>query len=90
MSLIQIQPTKIATSMAQNSDTLARVGDQLAARQNAERLLLAVDQFEELFTQCKNPAEQQAFVENIVHAANSKGVYDGAAEYASRFLRSRQ
>ncbi|MEM7118258.1 MAG: hypothetical protein AAF614_37870 [Chloroflexota bacterium] len=31
-------------------------------------LLLIIDQFEELFTQCKEEAERQAFVENLLYA----------------------
>ena len=33
-----------------------------------ERLLLIVDQFEELFTACKDEREQHAFVDNVMHA----------------------
>ena len=33
-----------------------------------ERLLLVIDQFEELFTLCKNEAKRTAFVENLVEA----------------------
>ena len=34
-----------------------------------QRLLLVVDQFEELFTLCRDPAERQAFVDNLLKAA---------------------
>jgi WD40 repeat protein len=34
-----------------------------------QRLLLLVDQFEELFTLCKNETEQGAFVDNLLYAA---------------------
>jgi len=33
------------------------------------RLLLVVDQFEELFTACKDAVERKAFVDNLLHAA---------------------
>ncbi|MBP7686462.1 MAG: SUMF1/EgtB/PvdO family nonheme iron enzyme [Thermoflexales bacterium] len=36
-----------------------------------ERLLLVVDQFEELFTTCKDEREQRAFVDNLMHAVAS-------------------
>ena len=39
-----------------------------------QRLLLVVDQFEELFTLCKDDGEQQAFVDNLLHAATDDGV----------------
>ena len=39
-----------------------------------QRLLLLVDQFEELFTLCKDEGEQQAFVDNLLHAATDDGI----------------
>ena len=45
----------------------------LAATGNA-RLLLIVDQFEELFTLCKDSAERQAYVDNLLAAAMPQGV----------------
>ncbi len=39
-----------------------------------QRLLLVVDQFEELFTLCKDEGEQQAFVDNLLYAATDDGV----------------
>ncbi len=38
------------------------------------RLLLVVDQFEELFTLCQDPNERRAFVDNLLHAASDDGV----------------
>ena len=39
----------------------------------AGRLVLIIDQFEELFTQCDAPAERQAFVDNLLTAAAEAG-----------------
>ncbi|MCE7990144.1 MAG: hypothetical protein DYG89_54060 [Caldilinea sp. CFX5] len=39
-----------------------------------QRLVLLVDQFEELFTLCKNESEQGAFIDNLLHAATPDGV----------------
>ncbi len=36
--------------------------------QRRQRLVIVVDQFEELFTECKDRTEQQAFVSNLVYA----------------------
>jgi WD40 repeat protein/DNA-binding SARP family transcriptional activator len=36
-------------------------------------LLIVVDQFEELFSLCHNPAERKAFVDNLLYAAESPG-----------------
>lgn len=41
--------------------------------QSGNRLLLVVDQFEELFTLCKERSERQAFVDNLLMAANPDG-----------------
>jgi WD40 repeat protein len=38
-------------------------------RLSTPHLLLVIDQFEELFTLCRDEAEKQAFVENLVYAA---------------------
>ncbi len=47
---------------------------RLAAKTGALRLLLIVDQFEELFTLCKERTEQQAYVDNLLAAAVPEGV----------------
>ncbi len=39
---------------------------------HSERLLLIVDQFEELFTACKDEHEQRAFVDNLLYASASE------------------
>jgi WD40 repeat protein/energy-coupling factor transporter ATP-binding protein EcfA2 len=38
------------------------------------RLLLIVDQFEELFTLCRNWEERKAFIDNLLYAASDDGV----------------
>ncbi|MGD2145115.1 MAG: BTAD domain-containing putative transcriptional regulator [Anaerolineae bacterium] len=40
-----------------------------AQARTGRRLLLVVDQFEELFTQCHDPAQREAFVDNLLTAA---------------------
>ena len=39
----------------------------------AERLVVLVDQFEEVFTLCRDDAERQAFIANLLHAATVVG-----------------
>ena len=39
-----------------------------ASQRGGERLLLVIDQFEELFTQCDDEAERQAFIDNLLTA----------------------
>jgi hypothetical protein len=57
--------------LAQNPNTLSLAARQLLARQGRQRLLLVIDQFEELFTLCRQPEEWQAFIDNVVTAAAS-------------------
>jgi WD40 repeat protein/DNA-binding SARP family transcriptional activator len=60
-------------------DDLARDGRSLhlyarrmlSPNRSRHRLLLVVDQFEELFTQCRDPAQRRAFVDNLLTAANA-------------------
>lgn len=79
----------LATTLTRHTDSVgvtakfidAMAGDarslHLAARrlvQDDEQLLLVIDQFEELFTQCRSEKERQAFVDNLVTAvANPNG-----------------
>ena len=46
------------------------MADGLPDGAGPERLILVVDQFEELFTQCKSEFERQAFI-TALHAAAS-------------------
>ena len=46
---------------------------RLLANAPADYLLLVVDQFEELFTLCKDPDERRAFVDNLLTAAQPDG-----------------
>ena len=60
---------KFIDAMADDARSL-----HLAARrlvQDDEQLLLVIDQFEELFTQCRFEAERLAFVENLVTAVSN-------------------
>ncbi len=43
---------------------------KLLSASGGTNLLLLVDQFEETFTQCKDPAERKAFIENLLAAAD--------------------
>jgi WD40 repeat protein/class 3 adenylate cyclase len=45
----------------------------LARRPAATRLVLLIDQFEEIFTQCYDPREQAQFVANVLYAATVPG-----------------
>lgn len=64
---------EVTQALFSQPNTLTLVGNKLAARQQAEKVLLVVDQFEELLTQCKDPAERQAFVDNLLHTIEAQG-----------------
>jgi energy-coupling factor transporter ATP-binding protein EcfA2 len=63
----------LRTMLANDNDTMTLTTARLAAKDDASRLLVAVDQFEEVFTQCRDDAERDAFVANLVHAVQSNG-----------------
>jgi WD40 repeat protein/DNA-binding SARP family transcriptional activator len=65
------------TATATLMDDLARdtrslhlyIHRKLSPNRSGRRLLLVVDQFEELFTQCRDPAQRRAFIDNLLTAA---------------------
>ena len=63
----------LRAQLAADPQTLRRKADQLLARAGAGRLLLIVDQFEELFTQCHDEAGRRAFIDNLLAAARANG-----------------
>ncbi len=60
-----------ATTLA---DDLARDPRSLRfyTHKSSKQLLLIVDQFEELFTLCRNDDERRAFVDNLLHAVDAE------------------
>jgi formylglycine-generating enzyme required for sulfatase activity len=59
--------------LAQNPRSLHLYVTRLLSHSPADRLLLVVDQFEELFTLCRDPQERQHFVDNLLTAATPEG-----------------
>jgi WD40 repeat protein/DNA-binding SARP family transcriptional activator len=65
------------TATATLMDDLARdtrslhlyIHRKLSPNRSGRRLFLVVDQFEELFTQCRDPAQRKAFIDNLLTAA---------------------
>lgn len=60
---------KFIDELACQPQTLDIAFKRIAKDTGASRILLVVDQFEELFTLCRSEAEQVAFVENLLTAA---------------------
>ncbi len=59
--------------LAQEKRTLGVAARQILAKTKQRRLLLVIDQFEEIFTQCRQDAERRAFIDNILTAADPAG-----------------
>lgn len=59
----------LINDLAGDSRNLHLAISRLLSGTPAERLLLVVDQFEELFTLCRNPDEQRAFIDSLLTAA---------------------
>lgn len=65
---------KLMDELAQDARVLDLCASRLLSGRVANRLLLVVDQFEELFTLCKDQTERKAFVDNLLTAAVEDGV----------------
>jgi len=65
------QTTRLRDDLMTDPRALLAAGQKKCAASGATRsgLLLVIDQFEELFTLCRDEAARRAFVENLVHAA---------------------
>jgi hypothetical protein len=58
----------VVKESAGTAQGLQKTLERLAENSGAEHTLLVIDQFEELFTLCRNEGEQHAFVENVLTA----------------------
>ena len=62
--------TSLRNDLAQDAHTLTMVAQRLLAQNGRKQLLLVIDQFEEVFTQCRQEDERQAFIENLLQAVD--------------------
>lgn len=62
--------TTLRADLEQDSHSLALAARRLLSQNGRKRLLLVIDQFEEIFTQCRQDVERKAFLENLLQAAN--------------------
>lgn len=60
--------TALRADLAQDPNALRLVARRVMAQNNKKHLLLVIDQFEEVFTQCRGDDERRAFIENLLHA----------------------
>lgn len=65
---------KLMDELAQDARVLDLCVSRLLSGGAAKRLLLVVDQFEELFTLCRDQTERKAFIDNLLTAAVDDGV----------------
>ncbi|MEV5341186.1 XRE family transcriptional regulator [Streptomyces sp. NPDC052676] len=65
----------LRAELAADPHTLHRVARQIlaASAEPADEFLIVVDQFEEVFTVCRDPHEREAFVAALLHAARTPG-----------------
>ncbi len=60
--------TALQQDLAAEPRALALAAQRLLARNGKRHLLLFIDQFEELFTLCRQPAERETFINNLLAA----------------------
>lgn len=61
---------ELSREMSANPRGLSLAARQLLARQSQPRLLLVIDQFEEVFSQCHQEDERAAFLDNLLAACD--------------------
>ena len=64
---------KLVEELVSDPESLHRSLKEIAHSAVAGHVILIVDQFEELFTLCRNESEQAAFIENLMRAAYHPG-----------------
>ena len=69
-----IKVSKLAETLKQGSVKLHQVVFQILENKPNKRLLLVVDQFEELYTQCTDKNEQQLFIDILLTAIYKKSI----------------
>ena len=60
--------TALRADLAQEPQALSLIARRLLAQNGKKRLMLVIDQFEEIFTQCHQDDERSAFIENLLEA----------------------
>jgi WD40 repeat protein/basic membrane lipoprotein Med (substrate-binding protein (PBP1-ABC) superfamily)/DNA-binding SARP family transcriptional activator len=68
----QPTPRSLARAMLNGREALQEAVTALLASTGSSRLLLIVDQFEQLFTRCRSDNECAAFVDNLMSASESR------------------
>lgn len=62
--------TSLRADLLKNPKSLGLAARRVLSQNNKKNLLLVIDQFEEVFTQCRQDDERRAFIENLLHAVD--------------------
>jgi len=65
--------TKLMDDLREDSRSLDMYAMRIAAATGAPRVLIVVDQFEELFTECKDTSQRKRFIDNLLTASAPDG-----------------
>ena len=69
-----LSPAALVNDLAADSQTLHLAAARLTRwDETGQRLLLVVDQFEEIFSLCRDEAARRAFIDNLIAAATTPG-----------------
>lgn len=84
-----IEANKLAAALQQGTLTLVDLIEQILYKHPAaKRSLLFIDQFEELYTLCQVPADQQAFLDQLLSAIQSDAPFTLILTLRADFLES--
>ena len=62
------EATALRADLAQEPRALSLIARRLLAQNGKKHLMLVIDQFEEIFTQCRQDEERNAFIESLLYA----------------------
>lgn len=62
--------TALRSDLLQDPDSFSLVARRMLAQNSKKHLLLVIDQFEEVFTQCRQDDERRAFIGNLLRAVD--------------------
>ena len=69
-----IKVGKLASSLKKGEVKLHPVASQILENKSNKHLLLVIDQFEELYTQCQDKEEQQHFIDTLLTTVQQKSI----------------
>ncbi len=64
------ETTSLQTELAQSAEALNGIVARVLKQNGRDHLVLVIDQFEEIFTQCHHDEERKSFIENLLAAVD--------------------